>query len=158
LIKSEDKTVWDWLLPLSKITKKLKMKRLKRGFDFKSEEIKIQIDENHLLRNTVVETQTPSHSLIEECMLLANRASAKRFKGDGDGIFRVHEPPSEIKLQNLVKELGAIGIFIDVDENIKPIDLIKSIQKEAKKFSLQSEVDELIIRSLSRSLPLILQH
>jgi ribonuclease R len=146
-----DKDIWEWLLPLSQITKKLKFKRLKRGFDFRSEDIKIRIDESHLLKSTTVETSTPSHSLIEECMLLANKASAKRFKGNGDGIFRVHDAPSEAKLTNLIEELGAVGIFVDVPEEVKAVELIKAIQKEAKKLSLQAEVDELIIQSLTRA-------
>jgi ribonuclease R len=150
-IKAEDRKIWDWLLPLAQITKKLKNRRLKKGFDFRSDEIKIAIDENHLLQKTTIETGTPAHSLIEECMLLANKASAKRFKGDGDGIFRIHEPPSPEKLQNLIEELGSIGIFVDVEEEADARELIRAIQSEAKKVNLQSEVDELIIQSLTRA-------
>jgi ribonuclease R len=150
-IKEEDKKIWEWLLPLSQITRKLKQKRLKKGFDFRSQEIKLTIDENHLLKDTVIETGTLSHSLIEECMLLANKAAAKRFKGDGDSIFRIHEAPTPEKLQNLIEELGSIGIFVDVEDEEDTKELIKAIQEEAKKAELESEVDELIIQSLTKA-------
>jgi len=70
-----------YLMPLYQITKRLRKERLKDGFDFRSEETKLSIDANHLLKSTEIETGTPSHSLIEECMLLANQASLNVLKG-----------------------------------------------------------------------------
>ncbi len=142
-------SILNWLLPLHKITERLRSQRLKRGFDFRSEEIKITINDEHLLVDTSVETGTPSHSLIEECMLLANQAAAKRFKGDGDGIFRIHEPPQLAKIEELLSELATIGLFVDEYEDSP--DLIRSIQAEAAKMGLESEVDEMIIRSLRQA-------
>ncbi|MDD2451333.1 MAG: RNB domain-containing ribonuclease, partial [Sulfurovum sp.] len=81
-----------WLLPLQKITVRLRNTRLKEGFDFRTDETKLTIDANHLLVGTQIETGTPSHSLVEECMLLANQAAAKRFAGEEEdqlGIFRI---------------------------------------------------------------------
>ena len=145
-----EETIFKWLEPLSKITKQLKQKRLKKGFDFRSEEIKLTLDSNHLLKDTVIETGTPSHSLIEECMLLANQAAAKRFSGDGDAIFRVHEAPKDTKIAQLLEELTSIGIYIESD--LDDIDkTIRDIQKEAKKLELEHEVDELIIKSMKQA-------
>jgi len=58
---------------------------------------------------TTIEEQTPSHALIEDCMLLANKEAAARYER---GVFRVHEEPSQAKLQTLYQELSAIGINI----------------------------------------------
>jgi len=138
-----------WLMPLQKITQRLRKERLKHGFDFRSEEIKLTINENHELISTQIETGTPSHSLIEECMLLANQAAAKRFNGDGDGIFRIHEPPQLSKIESLLTELAAIGLY--VEEYEESPDLIRAIQKEAEKMGLSSEVDAMIIKSLRQA-------
>ncbi|QOR61541.1 RNB domain-containing ribonuclease [Sulfurovum sp. ST-21] len=138
-----------WLMPLQKITQRLRKERLKHGFDFRSEEIKLTINENHELVSTQIETGTPSHSLIEECMLLANQAAAKRFSGDGDGIFRIHEPPQLSKIESLLTELAAIGLY--VEEYEESPDLIRAIQKEAEKMGLSSEVDAMIIKSLRQA-------
>ncbi|HHH51911.1 MAG TPA: VacB/RNase II family 3'-5' exoribonuclease, partial [Campylobacterales bacterium] len=147
IIKEHEKRILDYLLPLQKITQRLRTKRLKDGFDFRSEEIKLTIDSEHNLVKTQIETGTPSHSLIEECMLLANQASAKRI---GDyGIFRVHLPPQLSKLEELLQELASIGLFVkDYDDSPS---LIRAIQKEADSMGIASEVDEMIIKSLKQA-------
>ena len=138
-----------WLLPLQKITVRLRNERLRHGFDFRSEETKLSIDSDHLLIDTQIETGTPSHSLIEECMLLANQASAKRFTGEGDSIFRIHEPPQLAKIEALLSELAAIGLYVEEYEDSP--SLIRAIQKEAEKMNLSSEVDAMVIKSLRRA-------
>jgi len=144
--KEHEKRILDYLLPLQKITEKLRKKRLSSGFDFRSEEIKLTINANHELVKTQIETGTPSHSLIEECMLLANQASAKRFEY---GIFRVHLPPQLSKLEELLEELSAIGLFVtDYDDSPS---LIRAIQKEATAMGIASEVDAMIIKSLKQA-------
>jgi ribonuclease R len=75
-------------------------------------------------------------------MLLANKEAAKRFTR---GIFRIHEPPNQLKLQNLYQELAGIGMFVDIKKSIK--ETITEIQKQAKEMDLSSEVDTLIIQS-----------
>ena len=138
-----------WLLPLQKITVKLRHERLKNGFDFRSEETRLSINAEHLLTATQIETGTPSHSLIEECMLLANQASAKRFTGEGDSIFRIHEPPQLSKIEALLAELAAIGLYVEEYEDSP--SLIRAIQKEAEKMGLASEVDSMVIKALRRA-------
>jgi len=148
-----DTQLLNYLLPLQKMTEKLRSRRLRKGFDFRSEEVRLTIDAEHLLTGTTIETGTPSHSLIEECMLLANQAAAKRFKrADQEeeyGIFRIHEPPQLAKLETLLEELAAIGLFVDSYEDSP--SLIRAIQSEAEKMGLESEVDAMIIKSLRRA-------
>ena len=143
------KEILSYLLPLYEITKRLRKARLQNGFDFRSEETKIALDADHLLKSTEIETGTPSHSLIEECMLLANQASAKRFEGEGDGIFRIHEPPQLSRIEQLLTELAAIGLYVEEYEDSP--SLIRAIQKEANKMGLASEVDAMVIKSLRQA-------
>ena len=137
------------LKPLYELTRRLKNKRLKRGFDFRSTEIRLNLDANFLIKNTTIETGTPSHSLVEECMLLANQESARRFTGECDSIFRIHEPPKEQKIAQLIAELASIGIFVESQED--EVSTIKAIQKEADKLGLSEDVDELIIKSMKQA-------
>lgn len=127
---------------LKKVTDKLREKRLKIGFDFRSKELEMSLDENSNISKTEFAQETPSHSLIEDCMLLANKEAAKRFSR---GVFRIHEPPSQTKLQKLYQELASIGIFIEIKNTVK--ETITAIQQQAKQMGLESEVDTLIIRS-----------
>jgi len=144
--KEHEKRILDYLLPLQKVTERLRKKRLAQGFDFRSEEIKLTINANQELVKTQIETGTPSHSLIEECMLLANQASAKRFEY---GIFRVHLPPQLSKMEELLEELSAIGLFVSNYEDSP--SLIRAIQKEAEAMGIASEVDSMIIKSLKQA-------
>ncbi|HEO99044.1 MAG TPA: VacB/RNase II family 3'-5' exoribonuclease [Epsilonproteobacteria bacterium] len=141
-----------WLLPLQKITVRLRNTRLKEGFDFRTDETKLTIDANHLLVGTQIETGTPSHSLVEECMLLANQAAAKRFSGEEEdqlGIFRIHEPPQLSKLEELLVQLASVGLYVEEYEDSP--SLIRAIQKEAEKMGLAAEVDAMLIKSLRQA-------
>ena len=138
----KEEQIFDDLTSLRVVTDALKEKRLKVGYDFRSTEIEMEIDEESNLVATTLADETPSHSLIEDCMLLANKEAAAQFER---GIFRIHEPPSQAKLQKLYQELAGIGMFIDIKETIK--ETISDIQKQARDMDLEAEVDTLIIRS-----------
>jgi len=138
----EEELIFDALTKLRVITERLKQERLKVGFDFHSVEIEMQLDEETNLIATKESEETPSHALIEDCMLLANKEAAKRYDR---GIFRIHEPPSQTKLQTLYQELAGIGMHIEIKNSIK--ETIEAIQKQAKEMGIESEVDTLIIRS-----------
>ena len=138
----EEKAIFESLKKLRVVTDMLKVKRLKVGYDFHSTEIEMQLDENSNLVATTESEETPSHALIEDCMLLANKEAAAQFDR---GLFRIHEPPSQAKIQTLYQELAGIGMNIDIKGTIK--ETITDIQKQAREMNLESEVDTLIIRS-----------
>ncbi len=145
-IKESEKIIIDYLLPLRDVTDKLKQERLKYGYDFRSKELEMEVDEDQNLISTTYAQETPSHALIEDCMLLANKAAASMYNR---GVFRIHEPPSQMKLQNLYQELAGIGIMIEPKESMK--ETISSIQEQARERELESEVDTLIIRAQMRA-------
>ena len=141
-VNAKEKEIFDYITALRVVTDRLKEKRLKIGYDFRSNELEMKIDEDANLASTSYAEETPSHALIEDCMLLANKEAARQFER---GIFRIHESPSQGKLQTLYQELAGIGMFIDIKNSIK--ETITEIQKQAKDMDLESEVDTLIIRS-----------
>ncbi|MCF6331370.1 MAG: ribonuclease R [Sulfurimonas sp.] len=143
---SKEEEIFKWITKLRVITDDLKKKRLKVGYDFRSNEIEMKIDEKGKLISTSIAKETPSHALIEDCMLLANKAAANQFSR---GIFRIHEQPSQNKLQSLYQELAGIGMFVDIKDSTK--DTISGIQKSASVLNLEAEVDALIIRSQMRA-------
>ncbi len=124
--KNEEK-IFKYIKELRVVTDRLKEKRLKIGYDFRSTELEMEIDENSNIVSTSIADETPSHALIEDCMLLANKAAAAQFQR---GIFRIHEPPSQAKLQVLYQELAGIGMFIDIKSTIK--ETITNIQEQAR--------------------------
>lgn len=142
-----DKEVLKYLLPLNNFMKRVREKRLKDSFEFRSSEIRMRVDEDQNLLQTYVENQTDSHSLIEDCMLLANKAASKRLKY---GIFRTHGDPSFEKIEKLLNDLALVGISVKFSPNI-PM-LIKQIQIRAEQIGIRDEVDKLIIKSQQKAL------
>ena len=141
--QNEDEVrIFESLTKLRHVTDMLKIKRLKLGYDFRSTEIDMKIDEKSNLVSTHEADETPSHALIEDCMLLANKEAAAQFER---GIFRIHEPPSQNKLQTLYQELAGIGMQIEIKNSTK--ETITNIQTQARDMGLESEVDTLIIQS-----------
>ena len=130
------------ILSLYDLTERLRKKRLQKGYDFHSSEIRMILDKDQNLLKTVKEKETPSHSLVEECMLLANKAAAKMFDF---GIFRVHEPPSYDSIATLLEQVAELGIFVHYQTDLH--SLILEIQEKAKELDLREHVDKLIIRA-----------
>ena len=137
-----DKEILSWLIPLWDKIKHIRNKRLKKGLDFSSDEIKMTLNDDGLIQSIEIEEETPSHKLIEDCMLLANKAAAKMIDF---GIFRVHEKPSANSLDELYESLMALGINVDINKDF--VKVIRDIQKQAKMMGIEKEVDKLIIRS-----------
>ena len=133
----------NYFVKLFKITKQFKQKRLKKGYDFRSHEIKLILNNNQELIATELEKSTPSHSLVEECMLLANCEAAKRIQNLG--VFRVHEEPSQNNIIKLLDDIKALGIKVKLKSTIH--ETIQYIQKKAKEVNLQADVDWLIIQA-----------
>ena len=138
-----DKEILDWLLPLHKITSHLKHERLKSGLDFFSDEIKMTLDENGKLKKVKIESETPSHSLIEDCMLLANKAAAKMI--NDFGIFRVHDKPKKKDIQELLNNLLPFGIDVKLEEDV--VKTFKEIQKQARELNIEKYIDKMIIKT-----------
>lgn len=134
---------YDEILKLYNLTSKLRKKRLSTGFDFRTEELRLKLDKNEELKDIVVETSSPSHKLIEECMLLANCEAAKKLKGLG--IFRVHDEPSAKSIEKLIEDISLLGLQVKSKGDIHKT--IQSIQSKASIVGLENEVDELIIQS-----------
>ncbi len=137
-----DEELLEWMLPLYEVTKRLRKERLVRGFEFSNPEIRLILDEKGELVATKIERETPSHALIEECMLLANKATAKMFEY---GIFRTHEEPTLEKIEELLDELANVGIFTKEYNTIH--ELFLHIQQEADKLGIKEHVDKLLIRT-----------
>ena len=138
--------ILDWLLPLHKITQRLKQIRLKKGFDFRSKELKMSLNDDGLIASTHFESETPSHALIEDCMLLANKAAAKMIS---KGVFRNHAPADIKKISFLLDDLAALGIEAQYESDLAL--MIAKIQSKANELGIREDADKLIIKAQKRA-------
>ena len=136
----------DFLLPLNALTERLRQKRYEVGFHFRSHDSRLALNENQELLSVEVEHETPSHALIEDCMLLANKAAAKVYNF---GVFRVHPAPSPERIMTLTNDVRMLGINVDYDKDIHKV--ITHIQAQADELDLSEEVDMMIIKAQKRA-------
>jgi ribonuclease R len=90
----------------------LRKGRTKRGaIDFETVETKIEFDSNRKISQIVPTTRNDAHMIIEECMLMANVCAADFLsRYNVPALFRVHNGPSDQKLDNLREFLGEMGL------------------------------------------------
>ena len=146
ILRGEREDEIGWIKPLFALTSRLRKKRLKNAFDFRTQELRMGLDADGGLSSTRFETDTDSHRLVEDCMLLANVAAAKRI---GKGVFRNHGSPDLRKIQILLEDLGALGFDFVYESDIA--NLVRKIQAQADAVGNREEIDKLIIKSQKKA-------
>jgi ribonuclease R len=141
-IDNIDQRILKSIIPLQKLLSKIRYQRLKNGCDFQSSEVSIKLDQNENIIATHSSSETPSHALIEDAMLLANKEAAKLMQR---GVFRVHQEPDRQKIEDLLNTLATIGISSNSSNNL--YSMFQNIQSSADRLKLRSQVDRLIIQS-----------
>ena len=92
---------------------RLKRKTGRGAIEFETTETQIIFDENRKIKDIVGRTRNDAHKIIEECMICANVAAAEFIeKSKLPGVYRVHEGPSEERLEKFRAFLGELGIFL----------------------------------------------
>ena len=96
---------------LNRMADILREERFRHGaIDFEREEIKVLVDEQGKPTGFKLVESTPSHHLIEEFMLLANRTIAMQLSGTNkDSVYRVHDVPDPDKVEALSKFVQKFG-------------------------------------------------
>ncbi|SMN14992.1 3'-to-5' exoribonuclease RNase R [uncultured Candidatus Thioglobus sp.] len=114
-LKTEFAPVLDNLNDLYNLYKVLKAARTKRGvMDFDRIESQIIFNDNGKIENIVARSRNDAHKLIEECMLMANQATAK-FLGENkeDFLYRIHPKPTAEKVEVTRQFLTAVGLTLE---------------------------------------------
>jgi len=143
---SVEKEIFDYLLPLYEVTKSFRAKRLEKGYDFRTTELRQKL-KNFKIVAVESESSTASHQLIEECMLLANIEASKKV--NTVGIYRIHEEPSLKSISRLVDDVNILGVKVSIQSDVH--NTITHIQIKAKSSMMSEEIDELIIQSQTQA-------
>lgn len=127
-----------------------KSRENKGSLTFEIDEGKIILDENGKAIDVELRKMGESNLIIEELMLIANQTVAEFMKKSKlPSIYRIHEFPSEVKIEQLTKTLNRLGYKISFEnqeeylfelqrivENVKPKDrlvvslmMLRSLEK-----------------------------
>lgn len=126
--------------------------RHKRGaIAFETQESLFLFNDDKKIDSVVPLIRNDAHKIIEECMILANVATAKYIeKHKKPGLFRVHDKPSEDKYNNFVSYLSELGITLPNREEPEPQDYCDILTEIAER-SDQELIQTMLLRSMRQA-------
>ena len=129
----------------------LKEKRLKRGsLDFDLPEPEVLLDMQGNLEAIIKTERNFAHMIIEEFMIAANEAVAEYVERlDVPFLYRVHEEPDPLKLENIVKMMNTLGI-IRSNKVLKPRDFPALLRQISGKPE-EDILNHMVLRSLKQA-------
>ncbi|MGR5096353.1 ribonuclease R [Vibrio maritimus] len=137
---------------LHNMYKVLKGARDNRGaIEFETVETKFIFNAERKIDRIEPVVRNDAHKIIEECMILANIASASLVeKAKEPALYRVHETPGEERLQGFRDFLGELGLDLSGGLEPSPTDyaeLIKKIGERQDKELIQT----MLLRSMKQA-------
>lgn len=121
------------------------------AIDFDTVETRIIFGDERKIEAIVPTERNDAHKLIEECMLAANVATAQFLSRHKiDTLYRIHEGPTQEKLENVRSFLSEQGLQLMGGETPAPADYQRLIEqiKDRPDFSVLQTV---LLRSMSQA-------
>ena len=149
--KIKESNILDSIKSLKKLTNILLQNKAKRNaLEIESTEPYINIDDAGIILDMGIPERLFAHQMIEESMIAANICAAKFLKKHyGFGVYRVHEEPESLKIENLKNFFSLKGHSNKKNENI--LNLINSLIRHANKDENNKLLNILILQSLKRA-------
>ncbi|NAX19645.1 ribonuclease R [Vibrio sp. V39_P1S14PM300] len=137
---------------LHKMYKVLKHARDQRGaIEFETVETKFIFNAERKIDRIEPVIRNDAHKIIEECMIMANIASASLVeKAKEPALYRIHETPGEERLQGFRDFLGELGLNLAGGLEPSPTDyanLVKQIGERQDKELIQT----MLLRSMKQA-------
>jgi ribonuclease R len=105
-------------------------RRNRGAIEFETEETRFIFNAQRKIAAIEPVIRNDAHKIIEECMILANVATAKFVeKHQAAGLFRIHDKPNEEKYNNFVSYLAELGITIPHRTEPEPRDYGEILEK-----------------------------
>jgi ribonuclease R len=158
IIEGGDGDFKEEVLALDRLARLLREERFREGaIDFDRPEARFEIDANGRPLRVYFKRSLEANKLVEEFMLLANRAVAERVGKTREGerartfVYRVHEEPDPVKLDDFSRFIARFGYRL---RSTNPRTLSTSMNKlmsDVKNRPEQNMIETLAIRTMSRA-------
>lgn len=137
---------------LNQMYHSLTQAREKRGaIAFETNESRFIFNDDKKIESIVPLIRNDAHKIIEECMILANVATAKFVeKHQAPGLFRVHNKPGQEKYKNFIRYLGELGIEVPQKDQPDPADYGEILSKIAGRPD-QELIQTMLLRSMKQA-------
>jgi len=158
MIEGKDGDYKDEVMLLNSISQTLRTKRFAKGaINFSSKEVRFKLDEKGKPIGIVVKESKEAHQLIEELMLLANKAVAefvakvKVKKEDVPFPYRVHDTPDEKKLAPFIAFAKKYGHKFDTSTPQKIAESFNQLLDDTRGKPEQQVLETLGIRTMAKA-------
>ena len=140
------------LLVLYELYQRLRQARNRRGaIDFYARETFVQTDDEGNITGIKPREITDAHRLIEECMLAANTCAADFIaQGKKECLYRVHDKPSQPKLEQLRQTLSGFGLQLGGGEEPTPKDY-DAVLRATRDLPNAQTIQMALLRSMQRA-------
>jgi len=144
---------------LNNLAKILRQKRFDKGaINFKSNDIRFNLDEDGKPLSVYVKEQKDSNKLIEEFMLLANRKVAE-FIGKSTAkepkprtfVYRIHDEPNPEKLNTFVEFINKLGYSLNVKSRNKLASSFNQLFEQIHGKGEENMIETIAIRTMSKA-------
>ena len=157
-IDKKDNNYSKYLIQLNKIAKKIRKERFENGaFNFGSEEIKFELDDNKKPIKILKKERKDTHKMVEEYMLMANKIVAEKINEiekknhkNYTFVYRIHEDPDKEKLIELKNFIKQFGYSINTESQGLSTAL-NNLMKKIKNKPEESSIEKFAIRSMSKA-------
>ena len=140
---------------LDTLARKIRKKRIKEGsIEMGGIEVKFKLaEDNKKPIGVYFKEQKESNKLIEEFMLLANKAVAKTLsEASWANVYRVHDTPNMEKLNSLVGVCKTFGYDIEIyDDSTEIKKSLNSLLKQIKDTPEENMIETLVTRCMSKA-------
>lgn len=139
------------------LSKRLTAQRMDAGsIDFETPEVRFVLDDKGKPVDVIPKKRLHSHRLVEEFMLMANKTVAhhvcsfKNYRGGAPFLFRIHEKPSDEKMQRFYNFLKALNIPFKPAKKISS-KFFQGILNSIKGTNEETIIGEVALRSMMKA-------
>ncbi len=148
------------IMSLNILAKKFRERRIANGaITFERSEVRFNLDEKNNPIGVYFKIPKDSNNLIEEFMLLANKAVAERVSLNRNNeptgstfIYRIHDDPDPAKLQALKEFVGTFGYEMNISNARHTAQSMNKLLKEVRNKAEGNMIETLAMRSMSKAI------
>ena len=157
-IESKDGLHYKPILLLNNLAQQFRKERFDKGaINFSSTEVRFKLDETGKPIGIVVKESKDAHKLIEEFMLLANKAVAEyvsKIKINKEPMpfpYRIHDTPSDEKLKPFAAFAKKFGYKFDIHDEKQVAASFNKLLSEVNGKPEQHVLEQLGIRTMAKA-------
>ncbi len=148
------------LMTLHNLSSTLREERFRLGsINFKSEEIKFELDENGKPISATVKIQKEANHLVEDFMLLANKKVAEwvGMKKHGSKqksktfVYRIHDVPNQEKLQQFSEFINKLGYRISLSSRKSLVHSMNRLFEDIAGKGEERMIETISVRTMAKA-------